>query len=298
MKSLEIILRKRRHRQAAAAAARELVVSAVLDARRALATRGAPDSNLELELIPELLEHLAERDGQIDGQRDASRALGGRLATIAGTDKERRAALVEVFRLAARRLAPKGPPATGAGATAWQALLIAVDSLDGSGVSALGRLPFMSERVLELLIAEAAIQLPERPDTGRRLIGEPGTILGNVAVSRKLCEAIASALGFAVAPAYEAVYIYEPPGSHAAKVDTSDYEIVCHLILEHTLPGDGSEGSALVVHLPGAPSPARFSLRPGEAVALRGRGTIHSWDTLQADERRTLIAVGFQRAPA
>ena len=86
-------------------------------------------------------------------------------------DEERRAALVDVFRLAARSLAPEGrPPPTVAGATAWQALLIALDRLGGSGVIAFGRLPFISERLLELLIAEAKIQLPRRPDTGRSQI--------------------------------------------------------------------------------------------------------------------------------
>lgn len=288
--SLEIIRPARRHSQAAAAAARELVFNAVLDARRALATRGAPESNLELELIDELLEREAERD---------SRALDVQLAAIAGGDMERRAALLDVFRLAARSLAPEGrPPPTVAGATAWQALLIALDRLGGSGVIAFGRLPFISERLLELLIAEAEIQLPRRPDTGRSQIGEPGTILANVAASRKLCETLASACGFHVAPAHEAVYIYEPPGSHAAKVDALDYEILFQLILEHTLPRNGSAGSALVVHRPDAASPVCCSLRPGEAVALCGRGTLHSWDTLQPDERRTLIAVGFERAPA
>ncbi len=278
--------------------ARELLVVAVLDVRRGLSTRGTPDGNLELELIHALLDRLAETDGQVDGRRETSAALGERLAAIAGRDDQRRTALVDVLGLLACRLAPAGrPPPTAAGATAWRALVIAVDQLSGSGAKALGRLPFINEQLLNLLVAEADVQLPQRPTTGRRLIGEPGSILGTVAVSRKLCQAIAGAVGFAVAPAYEAVYIYEPPGSHVAThVHASDYEIRFHLILEHTVPATNSEGSALVAHLPDASRPTRFLFRPGEAVALRSRGTIHSWDKLQADECRTLITVGFQRA--
>jgi len=34
-------------------------------------------------------------------------------------------------------------------------------------------------------------------------------------------------------------------------------------------------------------------VRPGEAVALRGRGTIHSWEPLRDDEHRTMTAIGF-----
>jgi hypothetical protein len=77
--------------------------------------------------------------------------------------------------------------------------------------------------------------------------------------------------------------------------DNSAFELVFHLILEHDLPADGSPGSALVAHLPGQSQPTRIWLEPGEAVALSGRGTIHSWQRLAADERRTMIGIGFSR---
>ena len=67
-----------------------------------------------------------------------------------------------------------------------------------------------------------------------------------------------------------------------------------HLVLEHTPPQDGSAGSALVVHLVEEPEPIRLPVQRGEAVALRGRGTIHSWEPLRDDERRTMTAIGFR----
>jgi hypothetical protein len=93
---------------------------------------------------------------------------------------------------------------------------------------------------------------------------------------------------------YNAVYLYDAPGSHVrTHVDARDYEVVFHLVLDHELPGGGSGGSALVAHLPAGTE--RLQVRPGEGVALRGRGTIHSWARLRDDERRTLIAIGFER---
>jgi len=90
--------------------------------------------------------------------------------------------------------------------------------------------------------------------------------------------------------------MYDPPGSQVrTHLDSSGYELTFHLILEHQLPADGSPGSARVAHLPADEGPRRLWLSPGEGVALSGRGTIHSWQRLCADERRTLIGIGFTR---
>jgi hypothetical protein len=119
-------------------------------------------------------------------------------------------------------------------------------------------------------------------------------VLAGLAVSPKLREAVSTAFGRPVAPTYDAVYLYDPPGSHVrTHVDTREYELVLHLIVEHALPGDGSRGSALVVHLAEEAEPRHLRVEPGEAVALRGRGTIHSWEPLRDDEHRTMTAIGF-----
>ena len=95
-------------------------------------------------------------------------------------------------------------------------------------------------------------------------------------------------------PTYDALYEYDPPGSHVGiHLDGRGYEIVVHLLVEHT--GGGS--SVLTAHLPDTTTPARIELRVGEALILRGRGTIHSWRALGEGERRILVAIGFQRQP-
>lgn len=220
------------------------------------------------------------------------------LVATAGSDSERRAALTDVVGTIARRLAPEDePPACPDAASVWRMLVAIADRLHGSGVAAMGRLPFISDRLLELMVAEARERLPERPDSGPRLSAEGGRALAGVAVSGKLKEAIGAVLGYPVAPGFRALYAYDPPGSHVrTHLDARDYELIFHMVLEHDLPAGGCPGSALIAHLPDQAAPTRIWLRPGEGVSLCGRGTIHSWQKLQQCERRTLIDVGWARA--
>ena len=270
--------------------AEDVLAGALADSREALSSGAVRSNGGELELIDELLE-------QLDQARPAG-GLPAWLAASAGPDGERREVLGDVIGSVARRLAQTGEaPTEGAAGEAWQALATALDRLFGSGVQALGRLPFISDALLELLLAEAQQQLPEQK-ASRHAPGPAGRVLASLAVSPKLREAVATAFGCAVTPTYDAVYLYDPPGSQVrTHVDTRDYELVFHLILQHTLPQDGSPGSALVVHLPAEPEPRRLPVELGEAVALRGRGTIHSWEQLRDDEHRTLIAIGFASGP-
>ena len=264
--------------------AEDVLAGALADSREAYSSGAARSNGGELELIDELLESKPQG------------ALPAWLAAAAGPDGDRREVLGDVLGAVARRLAGTGEaPTQGAAAEAWQALAITLDKLFGSGVRALGRLPFISDALLELLVTEARQQLPKRAkDASRPAPGPPGAPSPASRSARSSGRRWRPRLGHAVEPTYDAVYLYDPPGSHVrTHVDTRDYELVFHLILEHALPRDGSDGSALVVHLAAQPEPVRLPVAPGEAVALKGRGTIHSWEPLRDDEHRTMIAVGF-----
>ena len=240
------------------------------------------------DLIDELLEHLAG---------PAHPPLADTLLAFAGADEERRTLLADVIGLAARRLAPDDePPADGAAEAAWRGLVGAVDGLYGSGVAALGRLPFVGDRLLELLGQEARLQLEQ--GEGRRAVGEAGRVLASLAVSGKLREAVAAGIGVDVVPTYNAVYLYERAGVARARthVDARDYEVVFHLVLDHELPG-GSGGSALVAHLPagterlaGAPRRGRRAARPRDdpllGAAARRRAAHADRDRLRASAAR------------
>jgi hypothetical protein len=264
-------------------AAHEVLAAALVECRASpLREDRSPDSG---ELIDELLARL---DKEPPGGNLAEWLAGF------GTDEQRKEALVDIVSLIARDLAPDDePPSAGGAAELWQALVILTDHLYGSGVEPMGRLPFISDRLLEMLAAESQ-------SAGRRVdrAGEAGRVLASLAVSGKLREAVTTAVGFPVNPTYRAVYLYDTPRSHVrTHVDTHDYEVVFHLILDHTVPV-AEAGSALVVHQVGGAGARRVRLQPGEAVALRGRGMIHSWEPMGAEEHRTLIAIGFQRADA
>jgi predicted 2-oxoglutarate/Fe(II)-dependent dioxygenase YbiX len=174
------------------------------------------------------------------------------------------------------------------------ALVTTAHRLNRSGVHALGRLAFVSDAFFGRLVDEARRQLaPGVGDT--RSVGRAGDALAALAVSRQLRSLVSRTLGVAVTPTFDAVYEYDPPGTHVqTHVDSREYEIVCHLLLDHTSDaGDGT--STLVAHLPGHAAPTHVSLRPGDAVILLGRGTLHSWMPLTRGERRILTAIGFRR---
>ena len=225
-------------------------------------------------------------------------SLSDWLLAATGDDAESRARLADFVGFAAHQLASEGPPFDGAHALAWDALVSTADSLNGSGVHPVGRPSFVSDKLFRRLVDEAHVQLSSVSGLGTsRVVGRAGDALAALAVSRQLRETVSSALGFAVKPTYDALFEYDPPGSHVGThLDADGYEIVFHLLLEQ-LVGSGDNGhSVLIAHLPKQSAPTRITLAVGDAVVLRGRGTIHSWQPLGDDERRILIAVGFRRA--
>jgi hypothetical protein len=227
---------------------------------------------------------------------DASPERDALLARLRAPDGAAPAAagpIADLIGAMARRLAPDdAPPATGAAAAAWRALVLAADGLHGAGVRGVGRLPFLSDALLALLAAEAEARRPAAA-AGRATAGA-GEGLARLAASRQLREAVSSALGTPAAATLGALYEYDGPGARVrTHVDGDGWEVVFHLLLAQPGP-DGAGASELVAHVPSGVERLRVAV--GEGVVLRGRGTLHSWAPLGAGERRTLVAVGFRSA--
>jgi hypothetical protein len=111
-------------------------------------------------------------------------------------------------------LAPDGAaPTTGSPAAVLQALAWTLDRLHGSGVRAIGRVPFMTVELFDGLCDEARAARPAQATGARRTTGDAGYVLAAVAVSRELREAVSDALGFDAVPTYRALYEYDGPGS-------------------------------------------------------------------------------------
>lgn len=257
----------------------------------ALATFGDGREAPSREFADALLRNLRGDD------HTAELSLIERLLATAADDPDRRTTLIDFVGHAALLLAPQDhPPVESAPASAWSALVSVANSLNGSGAYALGRLPFVDDARRRLLLDEAHRQLSSTAALGaNRAVGRAGDALAALAVSRKLRETVSRALGFAVTPTYDALYEYDPPSSHVrTHVDSREYEIVFHLLLEHATSRSDGGLSVLIAHLPNEATPTRIGIRAGEALVLRGRGTIHSWQSLGADEHRILIAIGFR----
>jgi hypothetical protein len=210
-----------------------------------------------------------------------------------------REAVTDVLGRAARRLedGEGGLLAGEAAAVSWQALALALHHLNGSGVVRLGSPAFIGEGLLSGLVQEARAQPPVRPADGERRHAAAGPLLARLAVSRQLRDELSTALGRPVATTCDAVFLYDPPRSRVpTHVDHAAFAFTFHLVLEHTPPPDGSCRSALLTYAPGARAAARTDVAPGEAVLLRGRGTLHSWERLKPGEHRTLVGAGFAAA--
>jgi hypothetical protein len=247
--------------------------------------------------LAQVVEDLLEALSGLEPAAPASQA-SERMAAVAVARGDRRASVADIVGEIARRLGSEdGAPATTHSTAAWQALITTADRLYGSGVAPMGRLPFISDRLLELMLDEAREHLPQPAPPSTRSVASGGRALASLAVSGKLQKAVSGALGIPVASGYHALYAYDPPESHVrVHLDSREYEFIFHMVLEHRIPADGSAGSALVAHLPERAEPSRTWLRPGEGVALCGRGTIHSWQPLQRGESRTLVDIALVRA--
>jgi hypothetical protein len=261
--------------------------------------RDASDLLLDDEptVLADLLRHLEERSDDPAETRNSAAWLAHRLETFTDRHERKRVPLADLMGLAARGLAPAGdPPSDDAGAAAWRATLATAERLYGEGFCRLGRLPFLDDGRLAMLLAES--EQAQRATIGRAAqIGEPGRALRELAVDRRLTAGVSEAVDFAVRPSYRAVYMYYAPSARVhPHVDHADYEIIFHLTLAHIPPADGSRRAALVVYRLDGP-PARVELAEGEAMVLRGRGSIHTREPIKGGEHWTTLAIGFAPEP-
>lgn len=236
-----------------------------------------------------MVQRLLQHD---DGRADALRAL----VAAAGRSGDDRTAALDALRAAARGRADGIIPDASVG-PALAALATAAHAIAGFGVHPLGRPAFLSPALLDLLRDEARAQLDGSGAgaSARRSTQPAGEVLSHVAVSRQLREAVSAAAGRPLTATFDALYEYDPPGSHVrTHLDAAGYEWTCHLLVEHHR-ADAPGVSVLLAHRPDG-TIERHTLHAGEAIVLRGRGTLHAWAPLGADERRTLIAVGFRDA--
>jgi hypothetical protein len=246
--------------------------------------------------VDDLVTHLRTAATPAERRLAPARQLARMLARYGVRSEERRAWLLDVVGREAHRLVPPRSDASdGARAEAWRALLLAAAELSVGGVRSLGRLPFVDDDRFDALVREARRQLPGGRLPRTRAARPSGPVLRRLAADPRLRRVAGRALGHALVPAGAAVYLYDAPRSHVRPhLDARPYDVIVHLVLEHTRPSTRSRGSALVVYR-SAGVPVRLRVPPAEAVVLGGRGSVHEWQPLARAERRTLLAIGFTR---
>lgn len=228
--------------------------------------------------------------------RRSARARARQLAAWVGVDRNRRRWLGDRLRDAVTALAASGRvPTQGARREAWTTILRTAALLYDATVATVPTPAVIGPDILAGLAAEARRRTPRRVSV-RTAYAAPGPLLKRLAVDPVLRDAVAAALGFAVLPAFSAVYMYDPPRSVVPPhLDTSDFDIVVHLVLAHDAPS-GARRSALVLYQPDGRR--RMALPVGAAVALCGRGLAHRWEPLGPRESRVMAAIGFARRSA
>jgi hypothetical protein len=182
-------------------------------------------------------------------------------------------------------------------AAAWRVIVGALADAMPARAICIGRPPFLGDAMLEELRAEAA----GLRAWGARSCVRPGPLGRRLAVSRELTVAVGSALGYAVAPNYDAsLLFYTPPGDFAAPfaphIDNDTYKITAILMLDRHQAADGSPGSALLAYRPDG-SADRIELEPGE-LAVTEQGRVHAREPLKAGEQVTVLVIALAASTA
>lgn len=234
------------------------------------------------------LDRLAGLDGEVSAAR-----IERDVAEWVGSSRDRRAWVADRIRTAVGVLAVDGTaPRRGPRREAWTAALAIAAGLYPSAVHRVSTRRVVGAEILAALTREGLRRQPRRRLARTQYAG-PGPILKRLAVDPLLSEAVGRAAGFAVRPAYTAVYMYDPPGSTVPPhLDTAHFALVLHIVLAHVGAPPGC-GSALVVYGPGRRR--RLPLAVGEAVLLCGRGAVHQWEPLGPREHRVMVAIGYRQ---
>lgn len=290
-----------------------------------------PSLNLRERLLLDLLLAAGSLGGrlfravnlrQVSGPRDPRRRLAPLLESIRRKTKDsRRSAWTAARNRLARRLArhlarpgeikkplgvlityaggglaPDGlPPSDPLLAAAFGTAVRVFSRLYPSGVHPLGRLSFVGPRRLAELLAETRVHVRRgRKSSGRR----PGLKGRELAVDPRLMAAVGRKVRYAVAPGFEARYLfYSKPGDFFwPHPDDPMYHVNVLLCLERTLPADGGRPSCFYAYdADGALR--RVDLKPGGALAVEARGVLHGREPLRRGERVTLLSIELLTKP-
>ena len=172
----------------------------------------------------------------------------------------------------------------GAEPDAWAAMIELAGHLHPSGCWRTEPRQLLEDDLLAAFIEEVHASA----ERGRPLLVE-------LCESEAVAAVATAAAGRPLAPNRIGYLRYDAPGTaEPIHVDVAQYPYVLHAVVEHVVPA-GTVGSRLVVHT--ADGAEHYSLAPGEAVVLAGRGTLHEFERLGEGEHRYILCVGLDAPP-
>jgi hypothetical protein len=160
-----------------------------------------------------------------------------------------------------------------------------------NGIAYRGRPAFLTDEILNSLIAEAAELRARAIPYDEHFLGTGGPIANKFAVSPELCGLVQEHAGEVQPTGVASFLFYDREGQGIEPhIDTDIFSLNVILMLKHV--GGGEQRSCLVVFPPGR-DPERLDLEPGEMVILFAGSITHGREFVKQDEEVGILTFGF-----
>ena len=177
----------------------------------------------------------------------------------------------------------------------WDAGIKVISHMNPAGLAYIGDPRFVREEYLSDLITESRSQGTIAHRAGNHELAPGGDIATKLSTDQRLISLVSESIGLSVEPSLISSYLfYNKEGDYLyPHVDTEIFAINCIVMLEHTIPSEEPDGSALIVYPPGK-GKTRLHLQPGEIVIILASGTVHGREEIKKGEHVVILTIGFQ----
>jgi hypothetical protein len=177
-------------------------------------------------------------------------------------------------------------------ATTLRILADAKASIPFNGVAYKGDAPWLTDHLLNELVAEAAARRHAPLDRIDHFLGCGGALADQLAKGAALNRFVARFCGPVLSSGIASYLYYDRPGlGIRPHVDTSVFSINLMIMLKHD---PGFEMSSTTLVFPSNGVTERLPMRVGEVMIMHGHGVIHARSLLAPGETVHLLTIGFK----